>query len=822
MIGVLQALKEKVAHFFQDEGEMSDSYLNNHQQFLQTFGLEKLLPYRSFKKGSTLFFQENSTGFVIETYALVGSTEEMQRELQGFLQSGLKEGSCLQVMLFADPRIDGVLDEWSKGFEKRGEIFSQIAEKRKEHLRHLVDQGRDVVPRHFRVIISYSEPGICQTPLEEEAIRRVQEHLKAALETLGMPLHLWNAQDLIQFLDGIINFCNSTALSPLGWNPNTFINEQISRPDTQWHISSEGIHLQEKKYIIRTYGVLREPDYWSLNAMSCLLGDLYRDALRLGVPFFLNYGMTLCEQNKVQMLIQSRQDWVEKQSFTKIGKRIPSIKAQSKELHFLREHGEKGDRFIRSRFSVTLLSPIEPIETQESILKSLFRSHRWELVREKYLQLPMLLSTLPMSWAEGMHQDLGYFKRLKTTLTSEAANLLPLQGEWRGNSSQGMIFVGRRGQIFVWDPFTTCEGNYNISVVGRSGSGKSVFMQELVTMAVAGGAQVVIIDVGRSFEKLVKLLGGVYIEFTPHTPLCLNPFSSIASNAMTQESLALLKPIISLMAAPQEGTNDLENALIEQALMNTWQKKQNQAGMDDVIQSLLEMDDPLAKALGKKLFPYSKEGAYGRYFNGPSTLDLHHPMVVLELEELKERKDLQSVIVQVMILHVTSKLYLGNRRQRTYLVLDEAWDLLRSSQGGTFIETAARRFRKYQGSLVVGTQSIHDFYATPGAQAAFDNSDWLCMLSQKPESIENLKKSNRIIVDPMMEELLHSLKTKSGSYGEVMIRGNHGFSVGRLILDPFSNMLYSTKAEEFSHIQTRIQGGATLYEALLAEAKQAA
>jgi conjugal transfer ATP-binding protein TraC len=101
-----------------------------------------------------------------------------------------------------------------------------------------------------------------------------------------------------------------------------------------------------------------------------------------------------------------------------------------------------------------------------------------------------------------------------------------------------------------------------------------------------------------------------------------------------------------------------------------------------------------------------------------------------------------------------------------------------AQQSGVFIETAARRLRKYFGGLVVGTQSVNDFYTTPGAQAAFDNADWMCLLSQKDESIKLLKNSDRLAMDPAMERTLRSLRTEQGKYAEIMIKGPKGFAVG--------------------------------------------
>ena len=119
--------------------------------------------------------------------------------------------------------------------------------------------------------------------------------------------------------------------------------------------------------------------------------------------------------------------------------------------------------------------------------------------------------------------------------------------------------------------------------------------------------------------------------------------------------------------------------------------------------------ETIAKNLGQKLFPYTHKGIYGRFFNGPANVNLSKSMVVVELEELKERKDLQEVIVQMIIVQITNKLYLGDRKTPSLVVLDEAWDMLRGRQSGEFIETAARRLRKYRGALLWALNRLTTF-----------------------------------------------------------------------------------------------------------------
>lgn len=821
MMDMLSKAGAKLATLLNERSDygvsVSSPTLDQLNHFFEKHNISSLLPYRSFDPATQIFHNENSVGFVLETHPLVGCTEEMQREISGLFQTTLPEESNIQFTLWADPRVGGMLENWAEIRKTQGPIFQKLAEGRQQHLGNLVfGDGQIAPPRNMRCIISYSQKGHLENPVDREKFTQLRDQIKTALTTLGVPVRIWKATDLLQTLDGMVNFNQDIMTADLKWNPHDALNEQVPSSGTSLGITKDYLALNEGESVIRSYSVKREPDHWSLHAMGELIGDNMRDLLQIPCPFMIHYGIHISNQDKTKMRVQSRESWVERQAKSKIGKKIPILIKQSRELDFVRQQQSKGERFVQTSFSVNLFCPKDMYFHADQVLMNLFRSKKWTLQCDSYIQLPSFLSTLPMAWGEGLTKDLSYLQKMKTTLSTESANLLPLQGEWKGTESPGMLFTARRGQLFTWSPFDNNEGNYNVSVVGKSGSGKSVFMQELVASTLGQGGQVFVLDVGRSFEKTVKLLQGEYIEFTTDSKICINPFSSIPQDQAneTEDALAMLKPIISLMAAPRDGTNDLEYSYIEQAIKAAWEKNQKNATITDIADYLKSQSDAVAANLGRKLQPYTKGGIYSRFFNGPATVDLSAKMVVVELEELKERKDLQEVIVQMVILQITNKLYLGDRKTPSNVVLDEAWDMLRGKQSGEFIETAARRLRKYKGSLVVGTQSVNDFYATPAARAAFENSDWMCLLSQKPESIKQLKESERISMDPSMEAMLTSVRTQQGKYAEVMIYGPHGYAVGRLLLDPYSLILYSTKPEEFAAVENLTKQGMSLADAV--------
>src|SRR3546814_3140827 len=151
-----------------------------------------------------------------------------------------------------------------------------------------------------------------------------------------------------------------------------------------------------------------------------------------------------------------------------------------------------------------------------------------------------LLCAMPMTMANGLARDLERMKRMRTLLTTTAANLAPIQGEYLGGQVPHLMLIGRRGQPFFWSPFENAAGNHNVAVFGKSGSGKSVTLQELCASLCGAGARVVVIDDGRSFEHSAKLQGGAFVEFTLGSGFCLNPFSMIdEESAATDEDYLL-------------------------------------------------------------------------------------------------------------------------------------------------------------------------------------------------------------------------------------------------------------------------------------------
>jgi conjugal transfer ATP-binding protein TraC len=379
-------------------------------------------------------------------------------------------------------------------------------------------------------------------------------------------------------------------------------------------------------------------------------------------------------------------------------------------------------------------------------------------------------------------------------MTSQnAASLTPIESDFYGTRTPTLLLFSRRGQAGYYDLFDN-GGNYNACIAGASGSGKSVFTNEFAVSIVSTGGKVRIIDVGRSYQNTCQKLGGQFIEFSRNTTLSLNPFSKITN---IKEELEILSPLFGQMVSPSKDLDDWEKQTLERTIEEVFVVHGTKTTIDDIASALKAHEDIRGRDLGTQLFSYTSVGRRGKFFMGENNCDFNNPLVLLELEELKSDPDLQKVILLLILYNIGQEVYFSDRNSRIVVIIDEAWSLLGDGPAAKFIETAYRRFRKYGGAIITVTQGINDFYKSAATRACFENSDWMFLLAQKPESINALKESGRVDLSPAEFNMLSTVHTISGQYSEIFVSCKDlGRSIGRMYIDPFSYWLYTTNPRE--------------------------
>ena len=798
--------------------------------------LHQLLPWRAWDERSELYVNASSIGFVLELPPFVDVDEEIAGALAGTLADAAPEHCTLQVMHWASPRFGATYDEWAAPRACAGGVQARIGERRGALLqpagwRKLHAGGPPNTLSDYRVFITAclaGPPG----PAAETALGAFRRALEGTLASAGAQARRLEPDALLALAAELtapdVRGADDGGIRPppRRWSPRDPLHEQCIAPGRALTVAPTGLtfhHPDGEDVAVRVLSAIAYPDVWPSWRGNVLIGDFHRDFLQPGCPVLTALVFTTGDEaaGEKAFLKSAR---ATQQAGTGIARYLPGLPEKARDWQAVTERIKDGEKLVRATYLVAVYAPLDALDEAEQAVRAIYHGQGWRVTAERYVQLPSWLACLPMAAAGGLDVDFERLGRMKTLLTSSAVNLAPVHGEWRGQPASpdnppALFLIGRRGQPACWSPFANLEGNYNVAVTGKSGSGKSVLMQELVTGIVGAGGEAVVIDDGRSFQHTAEALGGSFIAFGKDAAT-LNPFAMIDAETANrdgdyrEECFAMLAGVIGRMARRRGGIDDIEAALIDEAIAGAWEEAGNAADLGTVRAELTVRGDRRAIDMATALGPWCPGGAMGRLFAGTETPALDAALTVFELAELKGRGDVQGVVLMLVVFLATQRMYHGPRTRAKAIVIDEAWDLLSGEDSKAFLEGAARRARKYRGALVTGTQSVNDYYANPAARAAWENSDWVIFLAQKDESVELLKQEKRIHCDPGMERALKSLTTADGRYAELVLHGPDGWRVARLVLDPWSVALFSSRGPAFAAVERLKAEGLTTLEAI--------
>lgn len=788
---------------------------------------QKELPYRTWDEGAGIFVQDHSMGFVIEIETMMGCDSFLEKDLASFCSAIGSEGDSIQCLLWADHRISPKLDIWSRPRDEQSGVHHKLSDHKKQFFQKGIREGASPPARDFRIFFSYSSQTATKENLKEKKHKALQffnRHTRA---------YDMKPQDLIDVVSGLVNYSQETELQSRTWNPWLYLANDVCLHGS---ISLKNNHVQfqqgDQTNHFKSFEVLDYPDEWTIHNNQALIGDFLNQENGIFGDFFIHYGIFFPKQSTYETKLKTKEASLKQQlKFKALRTMFSTAQREFEETQFALNEIKNGQKFVQTRMTVGLFSKKENLSAVEEKLKSNFSKLGLTLGDNNSLHLDEFIRSLPMTWGESKKQkELQWLRAFKLTTTHEVGLMMPLLAEWKGNSQTGMPLLGRRGQFLTWSPFET-DGNFNTVVVGPSGTGKSVFMQEVVINHLGEGGRVFVLDLGRSFEKLCKLLSGQHLAFNRVSNLNLNPFSLIPETQdidAVEGALSMVTSIICTMAVPSEKIDGDRSNMISLAVKKAFKRKSRQATVDDVIVSLKEEEYETERMRGNVesliacLHKYATNGEYRAFFYGKKTLEFKSDFVLIETEELKEMKDLQAVVMQIFSLMISVEVFLGDREKRSLICIDEAWDLLKSPQMEGFIEGMARRLRKYNGALLVATQDLKDFENSPGAAAVFQNSNWLVILGKAEPMLPMIREKGIIKLTTHAEHSLISMRMEHGKYSEAFIF-NHGtgfYSLAQLKLDPFSLALYSTTAENFKKIQQLQEEGVTIEKAIEKVSKQ--
>lgn len=782
--------------------------------------LSSLLPYESYDPDSQLWWNHDSVAFLLEVMPGVGLDRGALNTLSGLLTQGLKENTVVQIALYGDPNVQPLLDHWQVARKahagERSEVFETLAAKRVEYLATgnwtslLTDQP--FVLKDWRLFVSVSRPITASgvDGAELEWLQRTREAFKGLLASAKLNAWDLDPDGFVRVLDTLLNPRPGRRF-PLRWDCLRPLAEQVADRDTLLLIGRDSASLVSADFNVSVlpWSVRNFPQEWPGWQMGELIGALTNNTLRLPCPVLYTQTIVVGDPVAAAGAAKLRSARATQMTDTPMGKFVPAWRERKKDWDFVIRSLEEGHKLLQGHFQIVLFAPLGQEEYCEQRMRAVFESRGWQLAKDRFSVLHSFLAALPMNTGPAFIGELKKLRFFRSMLTWSCINTAPVIGEWKGTGSPLLLLLGRRGQVQFVDPFDNTKGNFNIACAATSGAGKSFFTQELATSVMGTGGRVSVIDAGESYRNLCGLLRGSYLKFTRKSGLNINPFSRVNADELSEE-LPMLKQLLSQMASPVTPLDSAQLSYLEQAIVAVWRKDGPDSTITAVAAELAAGYEPVQRELSVMLYPYTREGGYGVFFEGRANIDLSNPFVVLELDDLVNTPDLQSVVLLTLMLRITEEMYLHDRKQRKLAIIDEAWQLMGQGQAGKFIERGYRTARKYGGAFMTVTQGIGDYYKSPISQAALENADFLFLLRQKAESLAQVRQKGLLQLDDSLEELLRGVDTVQGKYSEIAVKGPAGISIGRLVVDPFAEKLYSTKAEEFQFIRDAERAGRSL------------
>lgn len=428
--------------------------------------------------------------------------------------------------------------------------------------------------------------------------------------------------------------------------------------------------------------------------------------------------------------------------------RDPGLEAAITDAEELRDKLQVGEeRFFRFGLYLTIYTDsLEELNNAQRKIEGIFGQ---ELIYTKPATVQMeqgFNSTVPQASDQLQIRRNMNTGALSTSFPFTSADL----------SQQNGILYGinmHNNGLVIFDRFSL--ENANMVVFAKSGAGKSFAVKLEALRSLMMGTQVIIIDPENEYQRLCEAVGGSYVRLSLNSKTYINPFdiptvvdSEDADNAL-RANLITLHGMLRLMlgnmtavgstAQPVSMLTPQEEADLDMALLNVYGQKgitndplthsTPPPSMNDLYDVLVSMEGS-GPSLAQRLRKYTT-GTFSGIFSNESNVTLDNNFIVFNIRDLEE--ELRPVAMYIILNHIWNKVKSDVRKR--YLIIDEAWQLMKYEDSANFMFSVAKRARKYELGLTTISQDVEDFLSNRMGRAVVANSSMQLLLKQAPSSV---------------------------------------------------------------------------------------
>lgn len=360
---------------------------------------------------------------------------------------------------------------------------------------------------------------------------------------------------------------------------------------------------------------------------------------------------------------------------------------------------------------------------------------------------------------------------MRNITTGGVASLIPT-GNTELSHNSGLYFgenIFTKSPIF-YDSFIgpPTLANQHMFIVGKPGSGKSVFEKVILGRGASSGEFDVILDPENEYENLIEKLGGQYLHIKPGQKCGINVFDiepeidkkgnkelnihakcsdikemlsffclKARQKPLFGEEIAEVEDAIKFLYAERGITSDPESLYELKKIadgdgkFHTGKVKKKLPILSDLKEYLSDIES--TKSLSTLMKTITGDGSLAM-FDCETTININKRVIGFNLKHLGNEEDKLFCMFN-LLSWVWAKFgdwKYGNILKR--VIVDEGWWFAKFKVASDFLEEIARRGRKYKISLVIASQMISEFLASDSGKAIIQQCSTKVIMKQDPSA----------------------------------------------------------------------------------------
>ncbi len=293
--------------------------------------------------------------------------------------------------------------------------------------------------------------------------------------------------------------------------------------------------------------------------------------------------------------------------------------------------------------------------------------------------------------------------------------------------------------LVVFDRFKM--ESFNMVIFAKSGAGKSYTVKLEILRQLMFDTEVLVLDPEHEYEDLAKSVGGEYINFNFDSEVKINPFdlSTVYEEGENElgQKIIHLHSLLKVMLGEMTPTQD---AMIDRALVAAYKAKgitpdpatqtNEPPLMEDLYKALIGMENDDANEIAARLEKFIT-GSFRGIFDQKSNLNITNQLTIFSVREMEE--DLRPIAMFVILDYIWTRI--KKKLKKRILIIDEAWYFMRYPDAAYFMQSIAKRARKYYLAVTTITQDVEDFMGNEFGKAIVSNASIKFLMKQSPSSI---------------------------------------------------------------------------------------